>query len=92
MSGKEFGENRKFIFYEKMTFLPFDHHGGHNVGPIIFILGKNAVKYKDMPLGKGSAEIRNSKWSPRGFFRVIVSPVRMYTGYYGLVVILPPRL
>ena len=27
------------IFDEKITILPLDHHGGHKVGPIVFILG-----------------------------------------------------
>ena len=56
MSGKEFGENWKFkmaargsFFDEKITILPVDHHGGHKVGPIAFILGGNIAKYKDMP-------------------------------------------
>jgi hypothetical protein len=45
MSGKEFGENWKFnmaarglIFDENMTILLVDHHSGHKVGPIVFIL------------------------------------------------------
>ena len=35
-----------------MTILPVNHHGGHNIGPIVFILGMNLAKYKDMPYGK----------------------------------------
>jgi hypothetical protein len=34
------------IFDEKMT---VDHLGDHKVGPIVFILGENIVRYKDMP-------------------------------------------
>jgi hypothetical protein len=45
------------IFDEKMTILPVDHHGGHKVGPIVFILGENIAKCKDMPYGRRSAEI-----------------------------------
>ncbi len=29
------------IFDEKITILPVDHHSGHKVGSILFILGKN---------------------------------------------------
>ncbi len=68
MYGKEFGENWKFKIYdEKMTIMPVDHHGGHKVDPIVFILGKNIAKYKDMPYERRSAEIGNSKWLPRVF-------------------------
>jgi len=42
--------------------------GGHKVGPIVFILGANIAKYKDIPYGKRLTEIGNSKWPPRGFF------------------------
>jgi hypothetical protein len=45
-----------------MTILPVDHHGAHKVGPIVFILGENIAKCKDMPYGRRSAEIGNSKW------------------------------
>jgi hypothetical protein len=55
------------IFDEKMTILHVDHHGGHKVGPIVFILGENIAKYKDMTHGR-SDEIGNSKWPPSGFF------------------------
>jgi hypothetical protein len=48
--------------------LPVDHHGGHRVGPIVFILGEHIAKCNDMPYGRRSAEIGNSKWPPRGFF------------------------
>jgi hypothetical protein len=48
--------------------LPVDHHSGLKVDPIVFILGKNIAKCKDMPYGRRSAEIRNSKWPPRGLF------------------------
>ena len=78
MSGKEFGENWKFkmaargsFLMKKITILPVDHHSGHNVGPIVFILGKNIAKCKDMPNERRSAEIGNSKWLPRGFFWLI---------------------
>jgi hypothetical protein len=37
------------IFHEKITILPVDHYGDHKVGPIVFILGENIAKYKDMP-------------------------------------------
>ncbi len=47
------------IFDEKITIFPVDHHSGHKVGSIVFILGKNIAKYKDMPRGGRSAEIRN---------------------------------
>jgi hypothetical protein len=48
------------IFDEKITILP----GGHKVGSVVFILGKNGkniAKCKDMPYGRRSAEIGNSK-------------------------------
>ena len=73
MSGKEFGENWKFkmatrgSFLTKNDLLPVDHHSGHKVGPIVFMLGKNIAKCKDMPYGRRSAEIGNSKWASRGF-------------------------
>ncbi len=47
------------IFYEQMTILPVDHHSGHKVGSIVFILGNNMAKCKDMPYGRRSAEIGN---------------------------------
>jgi hypothetical protein len=34
-------------FDENITILPVDHHGGHKVGPVVFILGKNIAKCKD---------------------------------------------
>ena len=37
---------------EKMTISPVDHHGGHKIGPIVFLLGRNIAKYKDMPYEK----------------------------------------
>jgi hypothetical protein len=40
------------FFHEKMTILSVDHHGGHKVGPIVFILGKNIAKCKNMQYGK----------------------------------------
>jgi hypothetical protein len=55
------------IFDEKIIILPVDH----KVGPTVFILGKNIAKCKDMPYGRRSVEIRNSKWHSRGFFRLI---------------------
>ncbi len=62
---------RSSIFIEKVTILTVDHNlpvdFGHKVGPIVFILGNNIAKYQDMPIGRRSAEIRNSKWPPRGF-------------------------
>jgi hypothetical protein len=77
MYGKEFGENQKFkmairgsFSMKKMIILPVDNHVDHKVGPIVFILGENIAKCKDMPYG-GSAEIGNSKWPPRGFFWLI---------------------
>ena len=39
------GDRQEFILDEKITVLPVDHH----VGPIVFILGENIAKYKDMP-------------------------------------------
>ena len=59
------------IFDEKIIILPVDHHSGHKVGPIVFILGQNIAKCKDMPYGRRSAEIGNKKWPPRVFFRLI---------------------
>jgi hypothetical protein len=56
------------IFDEKITILPVAHHGGYKVGPIVFILGENIAKCKDMQYGRRSAEIGNSKWPPRVFF------------------------
>ena len=58
------------IFDEKMTILPVDHHVGHKIGPIVFILGMNITKFKNMPYEKRLpvAVIGNSKWPPRGFF------------------------
>jgi hypothetical protein len=50
------------------TILPVDHHSGHKVRLIVLILGKNIAMYEDMPHGRRSAEIGNSKWSRRGFF------------------------
>jgi hypothetical protein len=56
MFEKEFGGNLKFkmaardsFSMTKMRSLPVDHNGGHKVGPIVFTLGKNITKYKDMP-------------------------------------------
>ena len=51
-----------------MTILPVDHHGGHKVGPIVFILDENIAKYKDRPQGRRLAGIGKSKWPPRGIF------------------------
>jgi hypothetical protein len=48
--------------------LHVDHRGDHKIDPIVFILGENIAKYKDMPYGRRLAEIGNSKWPPRGFF------------------------
>ena len=48
--------------------MPVDHHSDHKVGPIVFILGKNIAKCKDMPYGRSSADIGNSKWPPMAFF------------------------
>ncbi len=47
--------------------LPVDHRGGHKVGPIVFILRKNIAKCKDMPYGKRSTKIGNSKWPPGAY-------------------------
>jgi hypothetical protein len=73
MPGKEFGDDGRqgLIFDEKMTILPVAHHVGHKVGPIVFILGENIAKCKDMPYGRRLAEIGNSKWPPRGSFWLI---------------------
>jgi hypothetical protein len=38
------------IFDEKITILPVDHHSGHKVGLIVFILGKNIAKRKDITI------------------------------------------
>jgi hypothetical protein len=93
MSGKEFGENWKVkiaakgSFLIKMTILPLDHHSGHKIGPIVFILGKNIAKCKDMPYERRSAEIGNSKWPPRGFFQLIFQckmthlPIQYHSDY-----------
>ncbi len=65
----EFQDGRQgLIFDEKMTILPVYHHGGHKVGPIVFMLGKNIAKCKDMSYGRRSAEIGNSKWPPKRLF------------------------
>ncbi len=40
---------------DRGSFLPVDH----KVGPIVFKLGKNIAKCKDMPHGRRSAEIGN---------------------------------
>ncbi len=56
------------IFDEKMTFLPVDHHGGHKVGPTVFILGKNISKCKDMPYGKRTTEIGIKNGHQGAFF------------------------
>jgi hypothetical protein len=40
---------QELIFDDKMTILPVNHHGDHKVGAIVFILGENIAKYKDMP-------------------------------------------
>ncbi len=42
-----------------MTILPVDHQGDHKVSHIVFILGENIVKCKDMPYGRRSGEIGN---------------------------------
>ncbi len=57
------------IFDEKIAILPVDHHNGHKVGPIVFILCKNIAKCKDMLYGRRLAEIGISKWPPRALFR-----------------------
>jgi hypothetical protein len=61
MSGNKFCENK----FKIATILPVDQHGGHKVGPIVFILFKNIAKCKDMPYGRRSVEIENSKWNTR---------------------------
>jgi hypothetical protein len=60
------------IFDEKKIIMPVDHHIGHKVGPIVLILVKIIanLKYKYMPYER-SAEIGNSIWPPRDFFRLI---------------------
>jgi hypothetical protein len=62
-----------------MTILPVDHHSGHKVGPIVFILGKNIAKCKD---------IGNSKWPPRGFFQHICLFINIVTTEQVIVFIL----
>jgi hypothetical protein len=42
------GRPSNLVFDEKITILPVDHHNGHKVGPIIFILGPTIAKYKDI--------------------------------------------
>ena len=80
MSWEEFGKSPTCYsrclpgahFRWKMTMLHVDHHDGHNVGPIVFLLGRNIAKYKDIPYGGRSADIeQNSKWLPWGFFLLI---------------------
>jgi hypothetical protein len=71
------------IFDEKITLLPVDHHSGHKVGPIVFILGKNIAKCKDMPYGRRSAEIEKIKNGRQGaffgsFFTVKMTHLRIY--------------
>jgi hypothetical protein len=51
---------------KKMTNVPVDH-GVHKVGSIVVILGKNIAKCNNMPYGRRSVKIRNSKWPPRLF-------------------------
>jgi hypothetical protein len=51
-----------------VTIWSVDYHSGQKVGLIVFILGKNIAKCKDMPYERILAEIGNSKWMPRGFF------------------------
>ena len=45
------------IFDEKITIFPVDHHVGHKIGPIVFILEMNIARYEDMPYEKRLAEI-----------------------------------
>jgi hypothetical protein len=52
-------DGQGLTFDEKITILPVDHHSGHKVGPIVFILGKNIAKYTDMRHGRRSGEIGN---------------------------------
>jgi hypothetical protein len=42
-----------------MTILPVDHYGDYKINSIVFILGENVAKYKDVPYGWRSAEIKN---------------------------------
>jgi hypothetical protein len=60
---------------EKMTILCVDHHSGYEVGPIVFILGQNIAKYKDMPYGR-SADIASSKWPP--FFKCNITYLPLF--------------
>jgi hypothetical protein len=50
------------IVDEKITILPIDHHGGHKVRTIVFILGKNIAN-------RLKSEIQNGRQG--GFFRLI---------------------
>ena len=60
------------IFDEKITMLHVDLNDGHNIAPIVFLLGRNITKYKDIPNGGRLADIEhNSKWLPGGFFLLI---------------------
>jgi hypothetical protein len=51
-----------------MKTLAVDRHSDHTLGPIVFILGMNIARYKDMPHGISFSEIGNSKWPQKGFF------------------------
>jgi hypothetical protein len=43
---------KKIEMAVKGSLLLVDHHGDHKVGSIVFILGENITKYKDMPYGR----------------------------------------
>ncbi len=53
---------------EKITILPVDHDSDLKIRPVVFILGYNVAKYKNMPYDLG-----NSKWPPGCCFRLIVT-------------------
>jgi hypothetical protein len=36
---------------KKMTIFPVDHHGDYKISRIVFMLGENFAKNKDLPYG-----------------------------------------
>ncbi len=44
------------FFTVEMTHLPLHHHSDYIISPIVFILGKNIAKCKDMPYVSGPLE------------------------------------
>jgi hypothetical protein len=61
LAGKEFGVNQKFKMAARDSFLTKKSNFGHKLSLNIFKFGENIAKYKDMPYGRRSAEMGNSK-------------------------------